>query len=301
MTSLAQVAVVRSTGVLPEIPGRSLPEKLYHGRAMAAAAVRRHTHHLQFDVDQAEAVTSEIQSWMERNDVALRRAFEKPIIPGEVLASSLWLSLDKDKLRQWIIAQLTLACEGVGPWMSGEVARRAADPIYPDITDDWAIHDADMRLDIFGMIIRLEENGELQVIFSDEPPSEPEQELMAQAALPVITWKYVVMIIAIALIISGAVVMHSHLRSNNEIMLRICLSAQREGNERIVRWCLRMAADADPTRQISEQLTKAAVILGGGYLLIRFGAPFLLELLDERRGRFRQGSYSSRQLGVGQP
>jgi hypothetical protein len=116
---------------------------------MAVAAVRRHTGGIFFNRDQAEAVTSEIQGWLERNQEALKRAFDQPIMPGELLDSSLWLPLDRDRMRQWIIAQLTLACDGLGPWMSGEIARRAADPLYPEITDDWAIHDADMRLDVF--------------------------------------------------------------------------------------------------------------------------------------------------------
>jgi hypothetical protein len=81
--------------------------------------------------------------------------------------------------------------------------------------------------------------------------------------------------------------MHSHLKANTDLIRQMCLNAQREGNDKQIKWCLRMAADADPTRQISDQLTKVAIILGGGYLAVRFGLPFVLDLIEGRKARPR--------------
>jgi hypothetical protein len=283
--TLEQTIVDKASGVLPDIPGESLPEQLWNGRQAAVAAVEQYVDKLTFDSDQAEAITSEIDSWMDRNRAALEQTFDGPIDPHASLEPSLQLVLEKDKMQQWIIGQLTLASEGLGPWMSGRLAQEVANPAS-SIDDTWAREDADMRLEIFGMILRLEESGELRRIFTDEPPSE--ETAMVMGAPFVIPWGWIVLfLLGAVLIISAAVVLTSHLKAKTAVHREMCLNAQRDGDEKTVRWCLKVMGETDPVKQVSEQLGRVVIILGGGFLLVRFGLPFLLDLFEERRSRPR--------------
>ena len=271
MADLAQLALARIRGSLPAFPGASLPEQLQNGRDQAHATLLRYVPELRFDLDAARDVMSQVNAWAERNQEQLSEAMQSPDtdLPR-------WMQLNMgsaDRVQQWVIANFTVAAAGLGPWQSGKVAAEVANP-GSNISEGWAKADAESRLQSFGLIVKMEQDGDLAYIF--QGPS-----AMGLGALPaLIVWAIVVVVVGLAAVVVTYLFLAKRLEVNNAIMRDLCEKAQAEGDHATVEQCLQATRDIqaiDPFSAAVSELGKVALILGGGFLAFRYGIPLLVE------------------------
>ena len=291
MANLDQVSLARAqrTGDMPVFPGDSFREQLSAGRAEARAALLKYVPDFRFDVEQARDVMSKVDGWMTRtgNQERLAEVMESnaSMLPRE-LCTQMGSAV---QVQQWIVSNFTVAAAGLGPWQSGRVARLAVDP-NSELSEQWATEDASMRLNIFGMIVMLDRSGELQRIFN--PPADAQDPCGVDGIGAVVTTGTLI-IIMIAAVVFAAIVVYLVLDSkrvqrNNDLLEKLCLDAQRDGDKETVRACVEALKEIQQERpfgNIAGELTKVALVLGGGYLLIAHGMPLLLEKFSKPPGK----------------
>lgn len=278
MPNLQQLALerVKASG-LPVFPGASVPEQLAHGRAEARAALLKYVPSLKFDLAEARDVMSHVDAWVVRNQVDLSNSMASPEteLPR-------WLELNMgngERVQQWIIANFTQAAAGMGPWASGKVAAMVADP-NSGITKAWADGDAQARLDAFAMIVKLEDDGDLRYIF--QGPANGANGFGAVPAL--IVWAVVVTVVALAAVVATYFYIARRLEMNNAVMNDLCLEAQKQGDTATVQKCIEAARDIQmdsPWAGLTKEIGSVALILGGGYLALKFGLPILSKQLGK--------------------
>lgn len=271
MADLQQLALLRlKASGLPVFPGASIPEQLAHGRAEARSALSKYVPVLKFDLAQARDVMSQVDAWVERNkgDLANSMASPETDLP-------LWLQLNMGngrRVQQWIIANFTQAAAGMGPWDSGKIAELVADP-NSGVTQAWAEGDAQARLDAFAMIVKLEQDGDLRYIFEG-----PNNGAGALGAAPLLVWAVVVTVVALAAVVATYFYVARRLEINNALMNDLCLQAQKEGDAATVQKCIEATRDIQidtPWAGLTKEIGSVALIIGGGYLALKFGLPFL--------------------------
>jgi len=273
MGDLAQLALQRIEGGLPQFPGATPAEKLALGRATARASLLKYVPELRLNQAEARDVMSQVNAWVERNKGALEQAMASP-------ESNLprWLVLNmgsSEHVQQWVIANYATASMGMGPWQSGKIDQLVADPAS-NISPNWAAVDAESRLQAFGLIVKMDSDGDLDYIFRGPPGA-------AQAGLgvaPVIVWAVVVAVVALAAVICTYFFLSKRLQQNNQLMRDICIKAQQEGDRATIEKCLEATRDiqlVDPLSKITGEIGKIALILGTGYIGFRFVIPWLLE------------------------
>ena len=265
--------------------GATNRQKLASGRAAAKAVLLKYVPELKFDVEAARDTMSQVEGWIERNRGDLAEALAGS---GTTLPRHLCIAMGNAyEVQQWIIANYTVAAAGLGPWMSGSVDRLVADP-ESDVTALWANQDAQMRLNIFAMIIKLDRDGELAKIFNppeDAGPTAPCGGFGAFGIAPL------AVIIIIAAVVLAAVVVYMVLDSrrvqrNNDLLEKICLDAQKAGDQATVDACISALKDiqvASPFGDVAGEIGKVLLVLGGGYLAFAYGVPAVLKWVEERR------------------
>jgi hypothetical protein len=274
MADLAQLALARIQGSLPSFPGASLPEQLQNGRTQAHAILLKYVPALRFDLDAARDVMSEVNAWAERNQEQLSDAMRSPEtdLPR-------WMQLNMgsaERVQQWVIANFTVAAAGMGPWESGKVAAEVANP-SSNISDSWAKADAESRLQSFGLIVKMEQDGDMAYIFTGPNAAS------GFGALPaLIVWAIVVTVVGLAAVVVTYLFLAKRLEVNNAIMRDLCQKAQAEGDQATVEKCIQATRDIqaiDPFSAAVSELGKVALILGGGYLAFRYGIPWAIGAL----------------------
>ena len=279
MANLAQLALDRVRNRLPAFPGATVREQLINARAQTHAVLLQYVPDLKFDVSEARDVMSQVNAWVERNRQELEQAMQSAehTLPE-------WLALNmgsSDQVQQWVIANFTMAAAGLGPWESGKVDQLALDPAS-DVSQHWAASDAQLRLNTFGMIIKMEQDGELAYIFRG-PPSGTQG---FGAVLPV--WAIIVIVIGLAAVVTYLYLESRKLELNNKLMRDICERAQREGDKETVAMCIKATKElqeSTPWQQVIEQTGKVALILGGGYLVFRYAVPWALDRMTGKERR----------------
>ncbi len=230
MSDLANLAVSRAS--LPVFaPGQPLPEQLRAGRDAAAAVLAKYVPNLSFDQAQADAVMAKIQVWEERNRDALAAALADP--SSTELSEQIRVVFGSSGLQQFILATFTQAAVGLGPWFSGRVATEADRGEI--ISASWAREDAERRLQVFGSIVRMEQQGFLKTVFV--PPTGTSG--LGTPAIPAgLIWAIVI----IAIAVTSAVLLFTYasfrLLANNKLMRDMCLRAQNEHDTKTVEQCL---------------------------------------------------------------
>jgi hypothetical protein len=279
MANLAQLALNRVQSRLPVFPGATVREQLLSARAQTHAVLLQYVPDLKFDVSEARDVMSQVNVWVEQNREDLEEAMQssEQSLPE-------WLTLNmgsSERVQQWVIANYTVAAAGLGPWESGKVDQLAADPAS-DVSQHWASGDAQMRLNTFGMLIKMKNDGELDYIFRG-----PAQGAQGFGAFPV--WAIVVIAIGLAAVVTYLYLESRKLELNNKLMRDICERAQSEGDTETVAMCIKATRDlqaSTPWKQVIEETGKVALILGGGYLLFRYAVPWALDRVAGREKRY---------------
>ena len=176
---------------LPTFPGASLTEQLQNGRNQATAILRQYVSELRYDERAANEVLDRVGVWVERNREELEKSLADP--SREQLGAALCLAFDAKMAQDYVIASFTTAAEGLGPWMSGWVAREGDAGRLPR---QWIADDAASRLKVFGSIVRMEQDGFLRHLFRPGPGDAP---------CPQAVGAFGITFAAIAVIVAGAV------------------------------------------------------------------------------------------------
>lgn len=275
MPNLEQLALarLRQTG-LPEFAGSTIPEKLANGREAARASLTKYVPALKVNVLEARDVMSHVNVWVQHHQQDLSEAMQSPEtnLPR-------WLKLNmgnSDRVQQWVIANFTVAAAGMGPWQSGRVERLVADPTS-DVSETWAAADARARLDSFAMIVKMDNDGDLEYIFRGTGPAA----VSGLGALPAVAvWAIAVVVVALAAVVATYFYLSKRLELNNALMAEQCRKAQAEGDKVTVHKCIEATRDIQidtPLKGLTSELGKVAIILGIAYLGFRYALPTLLE------------------------
>lgn len=267
MPSLAELSLARIRGRLPEFPGATLPQQLEAGLGQAEAALRKYVPDFRFDVAAAEATMRHVDAWAQRNQQALSEALQQS---GDELPAALHLALGSaEQVQQFVLASFTLAAAGLGPWRAGEVARLVGAGEQPRA---WAEQDAESRLQTVGLIVRMEQDGELEAIFR------PAQAAAGVGGLPAaaVVWIVIAAVFLAAVVITALYLMQ-RLEVNNRLMRDICQRAQEEGDTEVVKECIKATRDLQVSfmEEAGGQLVTVALVIGGVVLAGKL-APWLL-------------------------
>jgi len=268
---LLESSYTRIRGDLPEFPGSSVPEKLYNGRDQAESILRKYVPNFQFDLETAKQTVRDIEAWSERNSDTLDSLMSQP---GMDLPEAIKLELSSDKAQQFVIAGFTVAAFGLGPWGSGKIdeyAQSQESVSGTTINPTWALQDAQQRLDTFGLIVKMENEGDLQKIFQGGTGTG------AFGIAPVIIWAVVVATVALAAVVFLYLYFNKKLELNNKIMSDICAKAQQEGDKETTQKCLEAAErlQASPIEGGLATIGKVAVIVALGYVAFKYALPAL--------------------------
>lgn len=156
MTDLARLQFSAEKNAHPvTFPGATQVERMVVGYQSAKASILNHLPPgFELAYDQAMLASEIIGESINRNGDAIQAQLDK----GADLYEAIAITMNSGQSRQYILAQYTLACEGLGAFTSG----------YADLSvqsGDLSKADYDMicekKLDIFGHIVSLEQKGAL--------------------------------------------------------------------------------------------------------------------------------------------
>jgi hypothetical protein len=123
MANLAQLALSRVQSRMPVFPGATVREQLLSARAQTHAVLLKYVPDLKFDVSEARDVMSQVNAWVERNREDLEEAMQSS---EQTLPEFLVLNMgSSEQVQQWIVANYTVAAQGLGPWEAGKVDQLA--------------------------------------------------------------------------------------------------------------------------------------------------------------------------------
>jgi hypothetical protein len=274
MSDLAQLSLQRAG--LPTFPGATVPEQLISGRMAAQAVLQKYVPQFVFDPVAAKSTLDQIGVWEERNRATLSQVLADPSV--EALPSQIQLTFGSDKAQQFILAVFTQAAVGMGPWVSGAVAREAA--AGTTIQPRWADEDGQARLQVFGGIVKMEQDGYLAKLFV--PPATGNQ-AFALGIAPLFVWAIVVTVVAMAGVLLLYFENAKRLDQNNKLMRDICENAQKQGDSSTVSQCVEAAAGLQQQGMfqglddLMRALGKAAIYGSLAYVFFKWGVPMLLE------------------------
>ena len=281
MSDLSQLSLQRAN--LPSFPGDTVVAQLLAGRDAALGVLLKYVPEMQFDPAAASDTLRQIQAWEERNSDALASVLADP--NAEALPQQLQITFGSDKARQFIIAIFTQAAVGLGPWMSGAVSREAQSGVQ--IQDRWARDDADARLQVFGSIVKMDQDGHLAAFFV--PPSPASAQGLGLAVPAIIVWAVVVTLATAGALLLLYFYNAKRLEQNNKLMSDLCTQAQERGDAETVRLCIKAAEGLqkeDPFGGISDLFRKIGVgvaVAGVAYVVVRYGLPVLLSSRRQSR------------------
>lgn len=262
--SLAELSLRRIEQNLPVFAGDSLPARLSAGREAAEAVLRKYVPDFAFDPAEAAAVSRRVDAWAARNERDLSDAIGQTA--GDLPAALQLAMGSSTEVGQFIVASFTLAAAGLGPWSSGAVARSVSEGAH---ARGWAELDAEARLQCFGLIVAMEQRGELAQIFH------PTEAPAGFGAWPVL------LIIVATVILAAAVVTYLYLNRrlelNNRLMRELCVEAQARGDYATVEACIAATRDLQVNmfEEAGGKVVTVALVLGGIYLALTF-VPKLL-------------------------
>jgi hypothetical protein len=275
---------------LPAFAGTTLAAQLSAGRSEAAARLGKYTTTLRFAPQAAADLLHEIQAWQDRNHALLEAYMSDP--QSDTLPEQVALEFGPEKAQALIIAGFSEAARGLGPWLSGDLQRHlGTDPAIPE---PWVREDAHHRLQVFGAIVKMDDDGDLKKIFQPElsaPGAGPISGLgLLPAVVTAVGAKWLIVALILTVISTVALFLLytfslEQLRLNNRIMAERCERAQATGDTETVRLCIEAAAAAGqqtPLGQLPRLLLRYALIGGAIYLGATVVLPAAVKALKAR-------------------
>ena len=285
MSSLLAQSELRAG--LPQFVGATLAEQLLNGRTEAAARLGKYVTKLTYSPPAAADLLHEIKAWQERNYQLLDEYMQNPAT--DTLPEQVALEFGPEKAQALIVAGYSEAARGLGPWLSGDLQANMG--IDATIPEPWVREDAKHRLQVFGSIVKMDDDGDLDKIFRPEQASPAATSGLG--ALPAVVaavgakWLIVALILTfLATVALFLVYTYSmeRLRLNNKIMADRCAAAEARGDTETVRLCIESAAglqDKGPFDDLLDKVLQAAALAGGVYLVITVGVPALGKALGQ--------------------
>jgi hypothetical protein len=286
MTDLATLSMARAG--LPTFPGSTVAEQLLNGRDAALAVLRTYVPALAFDPGAAQSVLSQVSVWEERNRDALGQVLGDPSV--EALPQALQLALGSDKAQQFVIAVFTQAATGLGPWASGTIGAEVA--LGTTIQKRWADEDALARLNVFGSIVKMDQDGYLAQLF--QPPGQATQGF-GMGPLVALAWVVVVGVVALATVLLLQLYAAKKLEANNKLMGDLCKKAQASGDAATVAECIKATENLQQGSIFPgvDELVKGIIKIGLVATLAYVGIKLLLPVLQQRLERGAERSRAS--------
>jgi hypothetical protein len=282
---LAQLALQRAN--VPSFPGATLPERLLAGRLAAETILKQYVPALSYDQAEADQVLAKIGVWQERNQTQLEAAFMDPNVSK--LPQEVCLAFGADVARQFVLAGFTRAAIGLGPWQSGRIAVEAAAGTV--IQPRWAEEDAEMRLQMFGAIVKMEQDGYLRHLFippADLATKQQECGVSGFGVAPVVVWAIALVVVAVVALFLLYYYSANRLRDNNRLMADLCKKAQEQGDNETVAQCIAASADLQKESpipglaELGKGLGTAAVVAAVVYVGLKM-MPGILETRARRK------------------
>lgn len=263
--TLAQLSLSRAG--IPGFPGANAVEQLLNGRNAALAILRKYKPDLTYDEAASSAVVRQISVWEDRNSELLQQIFANP--NANELPEQVRLAFGSDKAQAFIVAGFTQAAIGLGPWVSGAVERAAQQSVPGDLLQPrWAQEDAMARLQVFGAIVKMEQDGYLEKLFV-RPSSLGFLPIAIEGTT--LVWGLVVAFVAVAALILTYLYLTKSIELNNRTMSDLCAKAQAQGDTATVQACIEETAGLQkPGGDMWKTLGQVATVLGLAYLALKF-------------------------------
>lgn len=278
MTTLGQLSEARIGSGLQAIidewaPGKPLPDQLLVGRDMALATLQKYRPGLAYSGRQADDQIREIEAWADRNQAALSAIMASTT---EQLPDALQLEMGAERAQAFIVGSFTQAAAGIGAWASGAVADASQGG---RVTERWARADAQQRLQMFALIIKLDRDGALASIFVAP------QGASGFGAIPF--WFIAVVLVVIAAAIVTAVVLVRRLDLNNKLLRDLCQEKLKSGDKAAFETCVEAAKglQTNPLEDLPKQILYAAIAGATVYAVARFAVPMAMQMMIQRPAR----------------
>lgn len=310
-----------------EFAGQSLLEQLKNGFVATKTAMFKHISAGQtLDYETARIAVERARIQVEQNYDVVRTALER----GEDLPRAYALALSVEELRSYFLAKYTLACEGIGAYLSGYMKDAADRGTITRADYDEGI---ELRLNAFGTLVGMDEQGELRNVLQPEASAATVMRTISTAASsspPIVFLEskkqtvyvappiarpgasglglpppLIVAIIGICAVLVVAVIAAGVNRWHKDAMAaqlarERCLEADKYGYAETIKWCNNYASGVESNLGVLEDilgqktintLAKYATIAAVAYVGLLF-APEII------RG-FRDTAKASRQLPQG--
>jgi hypothetical protein len=267
-------------------PGMTLSEVLAVAQAEAQQCMQKYVGDFRYDAEQADAVMHRVSSWADQHRAELTTILQDPA--SDELPEQLRLALGVEEMKQFVVALYSEATRTLGPWASGSVPRmvQAGSLDEPEMRKD-----ANARLQIFGLIVKWDQDGDLEMIFNPKEAVIRAAAGMGLGAMhPVVIAAIIVgVIIGVAVAAAGiyiAISAADSIRRASQLMEELCKAAKEEGDEDTVKLCLKYSANLQEKglKQVDwiGDVIMAVAIVGGLYVLSAHGLPAAVKSFRER-------------------
>ncbi len=269
--SLDTISVQRAG--LPTFPGLTLRDQLLAGAKQAGDILRTYAQGYRFDPEAANQMLALVNAWQLRNDAELQAALADPSVTR--VPDQVKLTFGSDIAQGWIVAGYVQAARTLGPWASGAMDR---DVTQGRVTEAWARGDAEARLQTFGAIVKMDQDGYLKSVFNPAPAAGGANGF--GLPIPVIV-ALVVAAVAVLSVVLAYFYSVKRLELNNKILDDRCKQAQAEGDQATVDACIRAATELQGIPGL-DTAVKTLTTLAALGLAVWVGVTFIPPLLERR-------------------
>ena len=292
--------------IIDQFPGASLMEKLASGRLAARETLLKYTSKLTYDPLAAEDLLNEIQTWQDRHAALINEMMSDP--RSDTLPEQVALKFGPDKARQFVVAGYAEAARGLGPWLSGDIARNfRTDPTIPE---DWVKHDAEQRLVVFASVLKMESDGDLLKIFRPDEYANLHPPTAGLGTLPALVVaagaKFVIVALALVFVATVAVFLifiHSmkDMSENNRMLEDRCKAAEQrikagkgtDDDKSLVRLCIEGILEVKKEKAkgggggalaaIGDDIVKYVFLAGLAYTAVFILLPRITEQMGKKK------------------
>jgi len=277
MSLLTQLAESRLSQGLDAIiaefaPGQPLPARLVVADQAALAAIRRYKPDFTVNYAEARSQARDIDAWAERHQQELEQVMASS---AQRLPSQLQLEMGNRRAQAFFLSSYAEAAAGLPAWTSGAVEAAASRPGVQQINERFARIDAQQRLEMFALIVKLDREGTLQQVFV--PPEQGSTQGLG--AIPPLWFIAVVLVIFAAALVT-AVVLLRRVELNNRLLRDLCREAI-EAGETDPRFEMCVEAAKAGQKSALEEVPKAMVLglmgAAGVYAGMRYVLPWAVE------------------------
>jgi hypothetical protein len=258
------------------------------GWDQAKSRLQQHTDNLSYTEIEARSVIRQIHDWIDLNATEFNAIMETEGSDA-ILPEELQQVMGATELQQYVIAMYSEAARGLAPWLAAKQEDVGASP-------GELIEEAEARLEVFASIVRMDDDGDLTTLFNPEGLSGG----MAVAVAVGVGIAVAILGVGITAVICRMKTNLAIIEPANERADKAAAEVQKcfaeAETEFELQKCNAMVAWASyltqqipkPETPLGEQasktvdsIVKAAMLIGGGYLILQLAVP----MLQQRRRR----------------